>query len=85
MGPTGTLALNGIGTYWCTYVEDGDTSYSSHHAVSISEFSAHTELQLGRILVSGPPFLSVSNYFPWDAWSPQMKTMSLLRSSTAIV
>jgi hypothetical protein len=34
------VEFNG-GAYWCTYVEDGDKSYSSHHIVSISK-SLHT-------------------------------------------
>jgi hypothetical protein len=61
---TRTLALNGVGTYWRTYVEDGEKSYWTHHTVSLSEFSAHTELPLGRISVSGQPFLLMFSSIP---------------------
>ena len=54
-----SLAVCGIGTYWLTYVEDGDKSYLSHHVVSISTFSAHLGLLSGRTSVSGQTFRSL--------------------------
>jgi hypothetical protein len=80
-----TLALDGNGTYWCTYVEDGDKLYSNHHTVSISKFSAQTDLLSRRIWVSGQPFLSFLMYRPLGSLPPMMKTMPLLHSSTPIV
>ena len=53
------FALYGNGTYWRMYAKDGDESYLRHHTVSISKFSAHMELLLGRIWVSGQPFPSL--------------------------
>jgi hypothetical protein len=53
------FAPHGNGTHWCTYVEDGDWSSLRLHTVSISKFSAHTELLSGGISVSGQPFLSL--------------------------
>ena len=53
-----SLAVCGIGTYWLTYVEDGDKSYLSHHAVSISKFSVHLGLLSGSTSVSGQTFRS---------------------------
>ncbi len=82
-----TVSLDGSGTYLCTYVEDGDKLYLSHHTVSISEFSAHTELLSGRIWVSGhQPFLSLLVMaVPGMALGRMMRTMSLLHLSTLIV
>ena len=50
------IAPYGNGTCWCMYANDGDKLYLRHHTVSISKFSAHTEL-LSGIWVSGQPFL----------------------------
>src|SRR6266702_1583148 len=81
-----TVSLDGSGTYLCTCVEDGDKLYLSHHTVSISKFSAHTELLSGRIWVSGQPFLSLFIMaIPGTALGQTMRTMSLLHLSTPIV
>ena len=84
-----TFAPYGIGTYWCTYVEDGDRSYSPHHIASISTFAVHTELLSRRIWGSGQPFLSSSiiTIITRSALHLMTKTTSLLRSSqsTSIV
>src|SRR6266702_3897846 len=52
---TATLVASyGSGTYYrCMYAKDVDKSYLHHHTVSISKFSAHTELLSGRISVPG--------------------------------
>ncbi|KAH9065043.1 hypothetical protein EDB87DRAFT_1597420 [Lactarius vividus] len=47
---TTPVVAYGIGTYWSTYVEDGDKLHLSHDTVSFSRFSANTALLLGRIL-----------------------------------
>jgi len=46
---TSSLTDHGNGTDWCTYANDGDKSYLRHHAVSVSDFVAHTELLSGVI------------------------------------
>ena len=79
------FTLYRIGAFWCTYVEDGDKSYSSLYTVSISEFSAHIGLLLVRISASDQPSLSFLSYSPRDAWSPRMNTMLLLPFSSRIV
>src|SRR5258708_40294879 len=85
---TGTatpLALDGNGAPWCTYVEVGDKSYSHHHAILISELSAHPELLSGRSSESGQVFPSL-----WivaivlKAFRLPVKTMSSLYLSTPI-
>lgn len=49
--------LLGSGTYWRTYVKDGDESYMHHHAVSICNLSAHEERLLGRfVLLASLPY-----------------------------
>jgi hypothetical protein len=83
---TSTTPQHGNGTYWCMYVNGGDKSYSRHHTVSSSKFSAHAELLSGRISASGQPFLSfLIYYFPLATFRLTTKTMSLLHSSTPIV
>ena len=83
------FTLYGIGTYWCTYVEDGDRLYSRRHIVSISKFSVHAEHLSRRIWVSGRPFLSsfIITIITGAALHLLMKTTSLPRSSqsTSIV
>src|SRR6266702_5078905 len=79
-----TYSVNG--NYLCTYVKNGDKSYSHHHTVSISKFSTHTEFLSRRISVSGQPFLSLLIIpVPSLALRQRMKTISLLHSSTPIV
>src|ERR1700761_6593569 len=46
----------GNGTYWCMCAKGGDISRLHHHSVSISEFSAHRALLLGRVWISGQSF-----------------------------
>ena len=43
------FSFHGHGTYWFMYAKDGDQSYSRLHSVSISEFSAETELLSARV------------------------------------
>src|ERR1700761_8834150 len=82
---TTPLALYGNGTYLCMYAKDGDILYLHHHTVSISKFSAHSELLSGRILASGQSFLlSLIITIPGAALHLMMKTMLLLHSSTLI-
>src|SRR6266702_104951 len=84
--PTTPRPLYGSGTYLCTYVKYGDKSYSHHHTVSISKFSAHTKLLSGRISVSGQPFLLLLIIaIPGEALGQKEKATSLLHSSTPVV
>ena len=81
--------LSGNGTYLCTYVKDGDSSYSRHHSVSTCEFSAHPEISSGRIWVSGQHYPSVSILIAIPiggmATMHQVKIISLLYSGMSIV
>ena len=90
------LALYGIGTDWCTSAKDGGTSYLRPRAVSISKFTARTELLSGRIWVAGRPYLSplttasITTRGMTMAMRPlplpaKIATMPLLRSSILIV
>src|ERR1700744_3741242 len=78
---------HGDGTRWSTYVKDGDWSSLDLHTVSISNFSAHTELLSGGISVYGRLFLSLLIIAILAAAEshPAMKTMSLLHLNAAIV
>ena len=85
-----TLVMSGIGTSWCTYVEDGDRLYLRHHTVSILKFSVQTKLQSGRIWVSGQHFLSsliITRSITSLVELHSMKTISLPHSTrrTSIV
>ena len=83
---TTLITVYGNGTYWCTYVEDGDKSSLSLHDVSNSKFSANLELLSGRICVFGQPFLSLSLIAILGlALRLTKKLMLLLHSSTTIV
>src|SRR6266702_7027290 len=80
------ITAHGNGTYWRTYVKDGDKSSLHHHAVSTSEFAAQTKLLSRRTWVSGQPSLSLLIMaVPGKALGQTMKTMSLLLLSTPIV
>ncbi|KAI9452417.1 hypothetical protein BJY52DRAFT_1418696 [Lactarius psammicola] len=61
----------------------GDKLSLNRHTVSISEFSAHSGLQSGRISISGQPFL-LSRIIALAPLDTTMKTMSLPHLSTPI-